>query len=295
MQLLNDLLPQYERFLAGKKRSQRGIERYRYALKRYFHYLGPEATLEQITQATIEEYQESIAHLSGSTIGNALSCIRSFCRWAIRRGFRLDDPTIFIERPSKKRPAPRALRTEELQALMAAIKEPDDLSQEEQWYWQRNRRAVLLMLYAGLRLAEAAALRWKDVDLLGSPPYLVVRDGKGGHDRIVPLHRRLLRELKMVPTDERQTESAVAGKTDGGNLSYRSIEHVCDRWLANLGVDISAHQLRHTFATQMLINGANLRAIQVAMGHKDLSTTERYLMVDTTETKKAIDVIPDDW
>jgi integrase len=178
---------------------------------------------------------------------------------------------------------------------MVAIKEPDDLSQDELWYWQRNRRAIFLMLFAGLRLAEAAALKWKDVELQGTVPHLIVREGKGGNDRVVPLHKRLMRELLLVPSDERCSENAVAGKQDGYNLSYRSIEHVCDRWLVKLEIKVSAHQFRHTFATQMLHNGANLRAIQVAMGHKNLSTTERYLMLDLTETQKAIDVIPEDW
>jgi site-specific recombinase XerD len=147
------------------------------------------------------------------------------------------------------------------------------------------------MLYGGLRLAEAAALCWDDLDL--DEGYLIVREGKGGEDRSVPLHKKLRAELDTVSEEEQN--GAVAGRQDGCTLSCRSIEHIFDRWLPALGVNISAHQLRHSFATYMLHEGADLRTIQELLGHKDLATTERYLMVDMGLKRQAVDVLPDEW
>jgi site-specific recombinase XerD len=288
--LVYDLLPQYETYLNRKKRRPRGIERYIHNLRRFFRWLGEDATLDSITPAVVDSYQESIAHLSASTIINALSCIRSFCRWAMRAKLRYDDPTLLVEFPPKRRSAPRALKRDELRQFLATIKQPDGLSEYDAWIWQRNRRAVLLMYYAGLRLAEVAALRWQDVDLSGG--MLTVRCGKGGYDRVVPLHAALRAELEHVSSADRAPDRAVAGKPDGSTLTERSIENIFRRWLRRLGVSISAHQLRHTFATTMLHNGADLRTIQELLGHKNLATTERYLMVEMTQKRRAIDVIP---
>lgn len=290
MSNLYELLPRYELALAARKRRPRGIERYQHSLKRFFAFVGTDGTIEGITTVEIERYQESISHLSNSTIINALSCIRSFCRWAVREGLRDDDPTIRIEYPKRIRHAPRALFDHELRHLMTAITEPASLSYQESYQWQRNRRAVFLMLYAGLRLAEAAALCWSDVDL---GTYLIVREGKGGFDRAIPVHKSLAIELGKVPEEERK--GAVAGKPDGSNLTCRSIENIFRRWLPARGVHIAAHQLRHSFATQMLHHGADIRTIQELMGHKDLATTERYLMVDMSLKRKAIDCLPENW
>ena len=102
--------------------------------------------------------------------------------------------------------------------------------------WCRNRRAIFLMLFAGLRISEAAALRWRDVDLEGR--YLVVRDGKGGKDRSVPLHPILLTELNKAPAH--RPNWAVAGKADGSSMTVKSMAHIFERWLPERGLTISA-------------------------------------------------------
>jgi site-specific recombinase XerD len=290
MTTITDLLPQYKAALLGKKRSRRTVESYVYILRRFERWMGENNDLADITLETLEDYQASIGHLSGSTIINALSSIRDFCRWTIRKKYRTDDPTLFLEYPKKARKAPKAILVEDLRKITRTIdKDPDN--PKELWMWQRNRRVIYLMLYAGLRLAETVALKWEDVDLVDG--LLIVREGKGEKDRAIPIHARLMTELKLVPSDERSGQ--VICKTDGKPLSYRSVEHVCDRWLERLGFDIHAHRFRHTFATQMLRHGADLPSIQELMGHADLKTTERYLMLDIKQKRQAVDVLPDSW
>jgi integrase/recombinase XerD len=131
-----------------------------------------------------------------------------------------------------------------------------------------------------------------DVDLDAAE--LVVRDGKGGKDRVVPIHAKLLGELRVAAAESR-SPWAVAGKADGFALTSKSMAHLFERWLPRLGIEITAHQLRHSFATEMLRGGANLRDIQDLLGHANLSTTERYLMVSGARLRGAVDTLPEDW
>jgi len=128
-----------------------------------------------------------------------------------------------------------------------------------------------------------------DLDVLT----LTVRNAKRGKFRVIPLHDRPVTALKMVP--EHEWRGAVCGRADGKVRSYKSLPHIFDRWLKAAGLEISAHQLRHTFATRMLWNGANLREIQRLLGHASLATTERYLAMEIEQKRKAVDTLPDRW
>jgi len=155
---------------------------------------------------------------------------------------------------------------------------------------QRHNRAILLMLYCGLRISEVPSLDWRDVDL--DEAMLIVRDSKGGKDRSIAIHARVLRNLRETP-EERQ-RGAVCGKAGGRPISYKSMPHIFSaRYLGSFGLEISAHQLRHSFAVNLLRAGADIRTIQVLLGHADLSTTQRYLALDFDDKKRAIDRLPD--
>jgi integrase/recombinase XerD len=146
------------------------------------------------------------------------------------------------------------------------------------------------MLYAGLRLEEAAALLWADVDLVNET--VLVRDGKGGKARAVPLHPALKRELKK--TLLRQPQHAVCGNPDGRQMRGKALAHLFERWLPRLGVaGVSAHRLRHTFATRLLKAGVDVCDIQVAMGHTRLDTTSIYLCIDAERIRTQVGKLPD--
>jgi len=294
MYTIASLLPRYESALNGQKLQPRTVEKYLYTINRLCSWLdetGIGSLLENITTATLQQYQESMGHLSASTIINNLSTIRNFCRWCIRADLRSDDPTLLLDFPQKTRPLPRPILTDELRKLQQALKDVPE-GYHRPWEWRRNRLAVYLSLYAGLRLAEIPALLWDDVDTHNG--LLIVRGGKGGKDRAIPIHTRLLTELQAI-AHERAPGRTVVCKIDGDPLSIRSVDHIFDRWLVQLGFHINAHRFRHTFATQMLWGGADLRAIQELMGHEDLKTTERYMLIELRHKRAAIAVIPEDW
>lgn len=285
-------LPAYAAALRGLGHRERGIVKYVDVLRQFLTWLGPGITHADLTSARIRQYQDlKAATCAPATVGNILTTIRSFCRWAIREELRQDDPTLSIKWPRQRKTAPRALKRASLQDLDQVLMPPPGLHPERAWYWERNRRALYLMLYAGLRLSEAAALRWRDVDLEAKTLFVV--DGKYGRDRSLPIHRKLAQVL--IDVSERQPDDAVAGQIDGRPLSYKSLAHVFERWLPRRGIHISAHRLRHSFATQLLHNGANLKIIQELMGHESLETTERYLSLEMSQKQAAVDQLPDDW
>lgn len=289
---LETLLPRYRSALVARGHRPRGIDRYLDQLRAFVTYLDADATMADVTTASITAYQEDFARrCSPGTVGNALTVIRSFCRWAIRVGHRTDDPTLSIQWPRRTKPSPRALKQSELQKLFVALTSYSQLSPYHEFMLRRNRRAIFLMLFAGLRISEAAALRWREVDL--DDGALFVRQGKGGKDRCVPLHPHLLDELRAAPTHYRGF--AVAGGKDDQPLSPKSMAHIFEIWLPKRGLRISAHQLRHTFATELLRNKADLRHIQELLGHESLETTQAYLAVDVEGLRSAVALLPSQW
>lgn len=290
---LIDLLPHWKATRIAQGWRPRGIEAYRNQLELYFVWLGEDATVSDVTTLTIAEYQEHIgARWRALTISQALSAIRAFCRWLVDRGFRADDPTVTIRWPKRPKSAPRALKDGQIRELWAVLATPEGLTDRKAWRWDRDRRIVLLMFYAGMRRSEAANLLWRDVDLGRRPGEgsITIRDGKGGKDRSVPLHPTLRAELLTVAV--RKLTDAVAGRMDGKRLSVKSVGHTFERWLRKLDVIVSAHQLRHTFATEMLNHGSDIRKIQELLGHESLETTELYLLVVPDRLRDAVETLP---
>jgi site-specific recombinase XerD len=276
--------------LAGRKVRPRTIETYTKVVRRYADWLGVESTVADVSADSIGRYQITRGHLAAATIAKDLSGIRAYCRWCIRATLRVDDPTLDLEWPKRIEPIPRALKLRELRLLDHVLDMPlPALDPKARFVIARNKRAILLMWYAGLRVSEVPALDWRDVDV--DEGTLTVRDGKGGKDRTVGLHPRLIENL--VETPEHKQVGAVCGHRNGKQMSYKSMPHIFGpRYLGGFGLDISAHMLRHTFAVQLLKAGADIRVIQDMMGHASLATTQRYLALDLDDKKKAINKLP---
>lgn len=287
-----DTMDSFASSLAGRKLSTRTIETYAKSVRQYASWIGTDATVADVTAERITAFQIAKKHLEAATVSRHLSALRTYSRWCIKAKLRSDDPTLEIEWPKRIEPLPRALTQRELRLLDKILAEHlPILDKKTRHKVERDRRIVLIMLYAGLRLSEVAVLKWQDVDLDAGT--LTVRKGKGGQSRVIPLHDRL--KIDLERTREEDQKGAVCGHRDGKPLSYKSIPHVFDRWLKDAGLDISAHQLRHTFATRMLWAGADLRTIQRLLGHASLETTARYLNLEMDQKRTAVDKLPDRW
>lgn len=287
-----DTLGSYAAALSARKGRPRAIDTYLRAVRTFATWLGNDGTVAGITAESLGRYQLARSGLAAATISKQLSAIRSYCRWCIDAGLRNDDPTLRIVWPKKRKKLPRALKGEELTTLEAILDRPPPvLDKRARRIWLRNRRIVVLLLYTGLRRAEVAQATWEDTDLQAATLIVGEESAKGGNERIVSLHPRVLAELRTTPAKQRR--GALAGHPDGRCISHKTIGHVFDRWLSDAGLDTSAHKLRHTCATQMLKHGANIHEIQRMLGHADIRTTERYLHLSAADQHAAVRRLPD--
>jgi len=207
-----------------------------------------------------------------------LSSLRAFYAWLVRRGVRKDDPTALLDPPRLPRSLPKALSESQIDALLAAPQVDTALG-------LRDRAMFELMYAAGLRVSELVDLPANAVNLRQG----VVRvTGKGSKERLVPLGEESQYWLEKYLAESRPQ---LAGRTSPQGLFLNS-NHIppsrqqfwglVKRYAATAGIDprkVSPHGLRHSFATHLLNRGADLRALQMLLGHSSLSTTQIYTLV----------------
>lgn len=210
-------------------------------------------TAATATREDVEAWWTSRAHLSPATRSNDLAMLRTFYAWARRWEHRDDDPTLRIDAPKVPRGLPRPISRADLHNVLRGL--PDDL-----------RRAVSLGAYAGLRVHEAAALTWHDVDTENRRIRVL---GKGGKTRLVGMSPLLLDEL--LPDTGGNVVTAGGSAYSPGTLQRRA-----NRAIRAAGVDATFHQLRHRFGTVALAATGNLLAVSRAMGHASPATTAVY-------------------
>lgn len=231
---------------------------------------------------------------SPATMARKIATLRSFYKWADRHSLVDANPMTLIRTPRQNKRLPKAITIEQVEQLLSAPDENDILG--------RRDRAMLETLYStGIRVSELVSLNADDLDSTGEA--LHVR-GKGRKERIVPLGSHALgairRYTEMVASDARFREarqSVPSGEfplflnKHGKRLSSRSVRRKLDKYLREVGLDptISPHTLRHSFATHLLENGADLRSVQELLGHQSLSTTQVYTHLSAQRTKDVYD------
>lgn len=210
------------------------------------------------------------------TTARMLSSLRRFYRHAVREGQRMDDPTARIEAPRLGRPLPKSMTEPEVEQLLAAPDTATSLGLRD--------RAMLEVLYAtGLRVSELVGLRLDQVSLQQGVLRIV---GKGGKERLVPLGEEAIDWLERYLGEGRPV---FGGAGDAhlfltarhGPLTRQAFWYRIKRHAAAAGLarPTSPHTLRHAFATHLLNHGADLRVVQMLLGHSDLSTTQIYTHV----------------
>ncbi|MBI1189505.1 MAG: tyrosine recombinase XerC [Tepidisphaera sp.] len=252
---------------------------------------NPQSVTEVIGEAKAETIRGFLAHLgeqnySAATMARKIATLRSFYKWADRQGVVMGNPMTMIRTPRQAKRLPKAISIEQIERLLAAPGDADVLG--------RRDRAMLETLYStGIRVSELVGLQVTDLDLTGEA--LKVK-GKGNKERIVPLGshaiaavRRYLDMLNQDPKFATRDSGPLFVNKHGGRLSSRSVRRKLDKYLKQVGLDptISPHTLRHSFATHLLDNGADLRSVQELLGHQSLSTTQVYTHLTTQRISDA--------
>lgn len=235
--------------------------------------LGPEE---------VRAYQSHLVnerHLSAGSVGIATAALRFLYRVTLKRDWTSDD----IPMPKKPFILPVVLSPEEVRLFLASVA-------------NLKHRTILMTAYAaGLRVSECTHLKVTDVD--SQRMVIRVDQGKGNKDRYVMLSPRLLEALRAYWTSERPKDWLFPGDIPGRPITRDAVGQACQKAHRACGITkpITPHSLRHAFATHLLESGADVRRIQLLLGHRSLATTSRYLKIATSTvcaTTSPLDLLP---
>ncbi len=245
-----------------------------------------ERPIAQTTRADLMDFIAWRVQLGARPRSTArqLSSFRRFFRYLVREGQLRDDPTAQIAMPKIGRSLPRSLSEEEVEALLAAPAVADPLGHRD--------RTMLEVLYAtGLRVSELVNLQHNQVNLNQGVVRIL---GKGNRERLIPLGEEALRWIDEFTRGARN-EILLERSTNylfptrrGDRMTRQAFWHIIKRYARKADVEkaLSPHTLRHAFATHLLNHGADLRVVQMLLGHSDLSTTQIYTHVARERMKE---------
>lgn len=239
--------------------------------------------LEDLQHFAVQLHEHQIGPTSQARI---LSGIRSFYKYLLLSGEIEQDPTELLESPHLGERLPEVLSTDEIDQIQKSI----DLSKPE---GQRNKTIIEVLFSCGLRVSELVNLKLSNLYL--EEGFVRVM-GKGSKERLVPISSKAIRELQYWFMDrnlmkiQQGEEDYVFLNRRGKHLTRTMILIMLKRQAVAAGITktISPHTLRHSFATELLKGGADLRAIQAMLGHESIGTTELYMHIDTTTLREEI-------
>jgi integrase/recombinase XerC len=300
---MNPYIEKFTHYLRYERNaSPATIREYRRDLEQFQAFLTPpgEATLPlaEVDHRIIREFVSWLydRNLEKATVARKLAALRTFFRFCVRERFAKQNPARLVSTPKLPHRVPRVLTAGELNGFLDQLargrirspkrkKRPTPKSEAAEKLILKRDRAIFELLYgSGLRVSELTGLNLADIDDHGKMLRVL---GKGRKERVVPygqkaqdaleaywpVRSQILARPRVEPDHE-----AVFLNSWGGRLTPRSVGLIVKKYtrLANVNWDLHPHSLRHAFATHLLGDGADLRAIQELLGHVSLSTTQRY-------------------
>ncbi len=232
---------------------------------------------KDIDNLDIRSFMASLHHkgLKKTSISRKLATVRAFFKYLHREGYVKKNPAKLVSSPKIPKNLPGFLDIDETFSLMEAP--------SGETFKPTRDRAILELLYSsGLRVSELTSLNISDIDMKES---LIRVKGKGRKERILPIGAKALEAIKNYLPERisiKNKSAALILNNRGGRLTQRSVRRILIDYsrMINLKSNLSPHTLRHTFATHLLHEGADLRSIQELLGHSSLSTTQKYTHVD---------------
>lgn len=286
-------LKDYQSYLRVERGlSPNSIENYSYDIVKLIRFLeeyhieiSPDSISEQEIQMFIYEIAKVVNERSQSRI---ISGLRSFFGYLVFEGYRETNPMDLIEAPKIGRKLPDTISTEEIDLLIQAI----DLSKPQ---GERNRAMIETLYGCGLRVTELITLRLSD--LFFEEGFIKVT-GKGNKQRFVPIGEITQKYIELYKNTirnhlkiENEFKDTLFLNRRGKQLTRAMIFTIVKQLAEKVGLqkNISPHTFRHSFATHLLENGANLRAIQQMLGHESITTTEIYMHLDRTHLREVME------
>ncbi len=269
---------------------------YQNDIKRFLLFLQAEAIneLSMVDRVVVANYlrdlrtnQKTNKPRNTKTVARHLSSLRSFYRFLIEFYDFADNPFMKIQTIKTNRKLPEFLYYEEMANLLESI-------DTDQPFGKRNKALMELMYACGLRVSEVIALRLEDIDYFEMITHVI---GKGSKERIVPFYEEVSLYLKTYIEQERKSllnakkHNYLFVNKDGDQLSARGVQYIINKQaqIAGLNYNIHPHMFRHSFATHLLDNGADLRMVQELLGHQNLTTTQIYTHVSADRLRRTYD------
>lgn len=273
-----------------KDYSDKTIESYQHEINHFINFLSSEEIddFNLVTYRLLRGYMAKLydENLSKNSINHKLSSLRSFYNYMLKQEYVIDNPFLLIESQKVSKRNPDFLFPEEMMGLLDSINTTDELG-------KRNKAMLELMYASGLRCSEIVNLKLTDIDY---ERQLMLIHGKGGKDRYVPFHDYAKKVLLIYLEEARyglmvkcEMHDFVFVNVKGNKMTNRGVQNIVDRMcqLYDPTKKIHPHTFRHSFATHLLNEGADIRAVQELLGHANLSTTQIYTHI-TKDRLKAV-------
>lgn len=288
----NTYIKDYQSYLRIERGlSKNTIENYSFDIERLCLFLETskiDVSPIKITDETIQQFIYAVSkEVNPRSQARIISGLKSFFSYLVFEDYRNDSPLELIESPKTGRKLPDTLSVKEIDALIGAI----DLSSNE---GERNRAMLETLYGCGLRVSELVSL--KISDLFFDEGFIKIT-GKGNKERFVPIGKLTQKYMQIYQNEIRTNLNIKKGHEDTlflnrrGNQLTRAMIFTIIKDLAvkiSLNKNISPHTLRHSFATHLLENGADLRSIQLMLGHESITTTEIYVHLDRSFLKEVM-------
>jgi len=285
---MNKLVNQFLDYLSAERGlSQNTVKAYRLDLLKFRQYLDSRriGKIKEATRHDVSKYLYFLKDkaLASNSIARNLAAIKVFFRFLVAERITKEDPTSVMESPRLLKGLPEVLNTDEVARMLEVPDRRDLLGIRD--------RAVLELMYAtGMRVSEVADLLVENLNLdVG----FVRCKGKGGKERIIPVGRKARLTLEKYLAKSRPKLSGSPRERHlflsrlGKKISRQSLWKMLKKYIKAMGIKrkITPHTLRHSFATHLLENGADLRSVQEMLGHADISTTQIYTHINKARLK----------
>lgn len=258
-------------------------------LAKFCNAAKPEISLEKVTYDVLKDYVTGLVSegANNRTQARSTSSIRSFFKYMVYEGILTENPSRMLTSPKIGRKIPNILTEEEIDAMLEAVEmfKPEG---------QRNRAMLEVLYSCGLRVSELVDLKLSNINFRSG--YVQI-EGKGNKERMIPISQRARNEIKQyikayrsyLRIPEEYNDTLFLNRR-GTPLSRVMVFNIIKQMAsnANLKKDISPHTFRHTFASHLVSQGADLKAVQDMLGHESIVTTEIYTHLDSTYLKNTV-------
>jgi len=281
--MISRYIEKFIRYLEIEKNySGHTILNYRLDLEGFKDFLK-DAPIEGVDYLCLRRYLARLKeeNLASRSIARKLSALRSFFKFLTREGFLKVNPALSLYSPKIDKHLPQFLTEDEVGRLIEAPTSKDERSLRD--------KAILETFYStGIRISELVGLNTQDIDFIGG---VIKVMGKGKKERLVPIGEHAITAIRDY-LDKRKKKSEILFLNKNGNrITDRGVRDVVKKYirLTSIKQGVSAHTLRHSFATHLLNRGADLRSVQELLGHANLSTTQIYTHLTTERLKSVYD------